>query len=96
MEGQIFLDALAAREFTSYLVAHQSGSRPYHTVPDWTTFRLLVEVVLVDPATSSGWWEVQQSRSPREEPKMQHGELAAVDHIYGKAVLQLFDMCVVV
>ena len=52
----------------------------------------------VRPGRCSGWGEVQQSMARevlREEPMVQHGELAAVDQLYSKVVLKLFNMCVV-
>ena len=51
MKEQILLDALAARVFTSYLVAHQHCSLPYHTCPDRANRRLLGEVALGYPTT---------------------------------------------
>ena len=67
LEAQILLDALAAADYSAYLVVYRPGSLPLHTVPDRATRRLLGEVAQGNPATIAGWQEILPGRSPEEE-----------------------------
>ena len=49
MQAQILLDALAASDYSAYLVAYRPGSLPLQTIPDRAT-RLLLGEVAGDPA----------------------------------------------
>ena len=62
MQAQILLDALAASDYSAYLVAYRPGSLPLHTIPDRATRRLLGEVARGDP-TTTGWQEIPPGRS---------------------------------
>ena len=60
MQAQILLDALAASDYSAYLVAYRPGSLPLHTIP--ATRLLLGEVARGDP-TTTGRQEIQPDRS---------------------------------
>ena len=62
MQAQILLDALAASDYSAYLVAYRPGFLPLHTIPDRATRRLLGEVARGDP-TTTGRQEIQPGRS---------------------------------
>ena len=62
MQAQILLDALAASDYSAYLVAYRPGSLPLHTIPDRATWRLLGEVARADP-TTTGRQEIPPDRS---------------------------------
>ena len=61
MQAQIQLDALAASDYSAYLLAYRPGSLPLHTIPDRPP-PLLGEVARGDP-TTTGWQEIPPGRS---------------------------------
>ena len=52
MQAQILLDALAASDYSAYLVAYRPGSLPLHTIP--ATWLLLGEVARGTPPPPAG------------------------------------------
>ena len=52
MQAQIVLDALAASDYSAYLVAYRPGSLPLHTIP--ATRLLLGEVARGTPPPPAG------------------------------------------
>ena len=54
MQAQILLDALAASDYSAYLLAYRPGSLPLHTIPDRATRLLLGEVARGTPPPPAG------------------------------------------